>query len=168
MIDIYYTYEKVNTDEFTKKILARHYGIRNANLQRTFNGKPYLPNGKIYFNLTHSKEITALAVGKSEVGLDCESLDGKPRTVILKKLSEREQAQIHSLADFYTHWTARESFIKYLGESLAACWRRVEILNGDVYFRGEKQAVKLLPFTVDNYTFCVCGNYTKYALHKIE
>ncbi len=168
MVDVYYTFNKIDSDLYIQKILQNFYNIRDPKLHKSINGKPFLPGDKVHFNLTHSKNITALAVGKSEVGFDCESLDGKARPAVLQRFTKSEQAEISSLADFYSHWTARESYIKYLGESLAAIWRKVEFRSGNIYFLGEKKDVKILQFRIENYIFSICGNYTKFNLHKIE
>ena len=91
MIDIYYTYVHIDSERFTKFILARYYNIPNAPICKSINGKPYIPGRKIHFNLTHSRSMTALAVGKKRVGFDCESLSGKARPAVLKKFTERDQ-----------------------------------------------------------------------------
>ena len=61
MIDIFYTYNKVSSDDFIRTILARYYNIPNATICKSINGKPYIEGRKIHFNLTHSKGLTALA-----------------------------------------------------------------------------------------------------------
>ena len=79
MIEIYYTYQPVDSESFTRFILARYYNIPNAQICKSIHGKPYIKGDKVFFNATHSKGLLALAVGKKEVGLDIESLSGKPR-----------------------------------------------------------------------------------------
>ena len=86
---------------------------------------------------------------------------------MLNKFSEREKAEIHSTADFYAHWTARESYVKFLGETLAACWRKIEYVGGKIYFGGEKTDAKVMRFDTENTAFSVCGDYQKYSLRKI-
>lgn len=168
MIEIYYTYQPVDSESFTRFILARYYNIPNAEICKTINGKPYVKNDKVYFNASHSKGLLALAVGKSEVGLDIESFSGKPRPAVLAKFSAREKYEIVTTADFYTHWTARESYIKYIAGSLAALWRRVEYYGNEIYFLGKAVNLPLMQFTLDGYSFSVCGNFSKYTLRKIE
>ena len=168
MIDIYYTYEPIKSDDFILAVLAKYYNIRVDGLMKSVNGKPFILGRKVHFNLTHSKKMTALAVGKVKLGLDCESLDGKPRPAVLQRFSAKEKAEISALSEFYAHWTARESFIKYNGESLAHCWRKVEYLGGEIVFCGEKQDVKITQFVFDNYVFSLCCSDTKYALHEVK
>ena len=168
MIDIYYTYEPVDSERFTRFILLRYYNIPNAEICKTINGKPYLKGDKVYFNASHSKGMLALAVGKKEVGLDIESLTGKPRPAVLSKFSAREKYEIVTTEDFYRHWTARESYIKYIAGSLAALWRRVEFYGGKVYFLNKEVKVPVMQFMIDGHACSVCGDFSKYALRKIE
>ena len=168
MIDIYYTYAQIDSESFTKFVLDRYYNIPNAQICKSIHGKPYIKGDKVFFNATHSKGLLALAVGKKEVGLDCESLLGKARPAVLNKFTEREKSEILTTSDFYAHWTARESYIKFLGATLAATWRRVEYYGGRIYFIGQPAPQKILNFSHENYTFCVCGNYSRYSLKKID
>lgn len=79
MVDIFYTFEQTDTEQFIKQILHKYYNIPNAEICKSINGKPYIKGDKVFFNATHSKGLLALAVGKHQVGLDCECLDGKAR-----------------------------------------------------------------------------------------
>ena len=167
MLEIFYTKQPVQSDAFIAKILGKYYNIPNPAICKSIHGKPYLQKGKICFNLTHSKGLTALAVGKHEVGFDCESLSGKPRPAVLGKFTEREKGEISSVQDFYRHWTARESYVKYLGEQLAALWRKVEFFGGKIYVRGEEAGVPVLQFDLDGYTFSICGGYTRYGIAQV-
>ena len=167
MLEIFYTKQPVQSDAFIAKILGKYYNIPNPAICKSIHGKPYLQKGKICFNLTHSKGLTALAVGKHEVGFDCESLSGKPRPAVLGKFTEREKGEISSVQDFYRHWTARESYVKYLGEQLAALWRQVEFFGGKIYVRGEEAGVPVLQFDLDGYTFSICGGYTRYGITQV-
>ena len=137
-------------------------------MSKTINGKPYLKNDKVFFNASHSKGLLAIAVAKSEVGLDVESLSGKPRPAVLAKFSAREKYEIVTSADFYTHWTARESYIKYLAGTLAALWRRVEFVGKRIYFLGKPADVTVLQFSKEGYSFSVCGKFSKYNVKKID
>lgn len=106
MLEIFYTKKPVLSEAFIKNILTAYYNIPNPTICKTIHGKPYLIKSKICFNLTHSKGLTALAVGKHQIGFDCESLSGKPRPAVLSKFTEREKGEILTVQDFYRHWTA--------------------------------------------------------------
>lgn len=167
MLDIYYTFEKIETEDFIRQILDRYYNIPNAEICKSIHGKPFIRENKIFFNATHSKGLLALAVGKRQVGLDCERLDGKARPSVLAKFTEREKGEILCSDDFYEHWTAREAYIKYHGLTLAADWRRVEYFNGKIYYSGELQQIPVLRQKLEDYTLAVCGDYSKVNLKKV-
>ena len=156
-----YTKKPVLSEAFIKNILTAYYNIPNPLICKSIHGKPYIEGRKIHFNLTHSRGITALAVGKKRVGLDCERLDGRARPAVLRAFSEREKREIFGLADFYAHWTARESYIKHYGLTLAAYWRKVEYCGGKIYLGGELQPDKITQFTLGDHVFSVCGDYGK-------
>ena len=90
MIDIFYTFCEAESEEYIKFVLRKYYNILNPTICKTINGKPYIKGGKIHFNLSHSKGLTALAVGKKQVGFDCENLAGKARPAVLKIFRTRK------------------------------------------------------------------------------
>lgn len=161
MLEVYYTYDPIGSEDFIKLILSRYYNIPNPTICKSINGKPYIAGRKIHFNLSHSRNMTALAIGKKRVGLDCEYIYGKARPAVLNKFTAREKAEIYSISDFYAHWTARESYIKFYGETLAVLWRKVEFYHGKIYRGGAEQENKITQFHIDDYVFSVCGDYSK-------
>lgn len=167
MLDVFYTYEKTGSDDFIRLILSRYYNMPNPVINKSINGKPFIEGRKLHFNLTHSRELTALAVGKKRVGLDAESLSGKARPAVLNKFTDREKEEIFSSPDFYAHWTARESYIKFYGETLAALWRKVEYYRGKIYFCGKETDARIRQLELDGYVLSVCGDYTKINLRKV-
>ena len=168
MLDIYYTYETVGSDDYIRMILSSYYNIPNPVICKSIHGKPFIEGRKIHFNLTHSRGLTALAVGKKRVGLDCERLDGRARPAVLRAFTERERREICGLPDFYAHWTARESYIKFYGETLAACWRKVEYCGGKIYRSGAEQPDKITQFHLGEHVFSVCGDYGKIVPRRCD
>gem|GEM_PF-1840211 len=93
-------------------------------------GKPVLRGGGPDFNLSHSNETVALAVGNTgPIGIDVESVNRTVDPVPLSRtcFSVVEQQALASLADaptrlaaFFRGWTRKEAFIKALGYGLQA------------------------------------------------
>ena len=162
MVEIYYTYDAVSSEDFIRNILTRYYRIKDPVICKSLNGKPYIPGRTVHFNLTHSKGLTALAVTKKRVGLDCERLDGKPRPAVLQRFTAREKGEISTSADFYVHWTARESYIKYYGEALAALWRKVEFYGGKIYRSGKEEEVKITQVQLAKYSDVSLGSLKRF------
>ena len=166
MVKIYYTFDKRDTNEFIKSIFLKYYNIPNAEICKSKNGKPYIKNG-IFFNAAHSGDVLAVAVSDKEVGLDCELKNKKMRTAVLKRFSEKERGEIKTDEDFILHWTAKESFIKFLGGTLAHDLKNVEFINGEIFYLGKKQPIFLLRTEISNYTIACVSEYTQMQLIKI-
>jgi 4'-phosphopantetheinyl transferase len=110
-----------------RRLLSMHLGRPAHELvwQKAEHGKPYLADGGCAFNLTHSEEVAALAVGSGELGLD---LEDRSRNVDFLALGKRffaapEAAELERAEDqrnlFFEIWTAKEAYIKALGDGLS-------------------------------------------------
>ena len=112
-----------------RAILGGYSGREPGALEFTFgpHGKPYLVDAPLQFNLSHSAQLALVAVGRNELGVDCEkvrhveSLDDIAR----RHFSAVEFAAISALAEaerlrgFYRCWTRKEAFIKAIGAGLS-------------------------------------------------
>ena len=140
--------------------------IRNA------NGKPYLENFSQYkFNMSHSKEFIALAIGKTNpIGLDIEKIDFSRRNIshiserffpaieneVLLKYTGEERTLM-----FYRIWTLREAWVKANGESLIPNMKNIAflveqskcIINGETNLRGGQF---FLYRSVENFFLAFC------------
>ena len=92
-------------------------------------GKPFIKNSNIKFNISHTKEILALAFSfDTELGIDVEKIrEIKLYQDIVKRFfSENEIKEFFSLPEneyqntFFTIWTRKEAFIKAIGMGLSA------------------------------------------------
>ncbi len=101
--------------------LKEEYGIEK---KPTFiyneYGKPFLKeNPKIFFNISHTKNIVVCAISNVEVGVDVEEIrDISPR-VVEKMLNEKEKNEAKSEKDFTKYWTIKEAVSKCEGTGLA-------------------------------------------------
>ena len=112
-------------------------------LQTNSFGKPSLaddhPGLSLWFNVTHSHTVALLAISRQgEVGVDVEPLRPMPDAL---KLAERffcpaEHQMLKGLEEafqseaFLRMWTAKEAFVKAIGEGLAHPIHEVEIALG--------------------------------------
>ncbi len=146
---IYYT--RTPAEGFLREALAREYDgpIR---LLRTNRGKPYLPEADApKFSLTHTDGLLAVAIGPREVGLDAEKRAPRNVQAVLARLTPAERRE-----DFFALWTAKESFIKYCGNTLAVMYRRLVYADGVLLLDGIPQAVSLQHFELAGCTLCLC------------
>ena len=146
---IYYTTEECNSGEFLKRAL----GIAGATSEilRTKNGKPYLKKGELQFSLTHTEGLTAVAVGAQQVGLAAEKRKPRKLDSLLSRLTPEEQDE-----DFYALWTAKESYVKYLGGTLAECLPALTYKKGVLYRKDAPLDVCLKHFEIGDVALCLC------------
>lgn len=87
-------------------------------------GKPFLKEKFLTFNLSHSGEMALVVVAKKrQVGVDVEKIRKEidVKNISKRFFSTREVAQLTSLPSekrieaFYTYWTRKEAFIKAKG-----------------------------------------------------
>lgn len=90
------------------------------------SGKPYSLDAKIYFNLSHSHGVAALALSNvSPCGVDIEAHRpiSQLSMLIRKTMTTNEQSQIDTapsrLKAFIDRWVLKEAYLKLTGEGLA-------------------------------------------------
>ena len=96
------------------------------------NGKPYLAQGGIFFNLSHSGDYAALVLSDEEAGIDIEKLE-PPKIAVAKRFfskPEYDWLARHPM-NFYDLWVLKESYVKALGTGLATPLSSFSIVAGD-------------------------------------
>ena len=103
---------------------AAAHNITEFTLAENPWGKPYLENQPdFHFNLTHSGQFAAVAWGRAELGIDLEPLQLRSsiHSLAQRYFTVPEQKYLFSgdsQRRFYEIWTAKESYLKYLGTGL--------------------------------------------------
>ncbi len=145
------TREQVHEEIF--KELARRLGAE-PHIERTEAGKPYIPGNPLYFSVSHSGPKTVLAVSDMPVGIDLELLpSGKKYAHIVRHMTDREKAEIQCERDFFTHWTAKEAYIKMVGSSLAEMYKDLEYVGGRLLHKGTPVGGQRYQQATDNGVF---------------
>lgn len=154
---IYCTFQKTDSHDFLFRVLENFYGIPPQPLLYNENGKPYLPENPVYFSLSHSREATAVAVASSPVGLDAEYLKKQRNYAFIKnRLSAEERAEITDQTAFYKNWTAKESYVKFLGGTLGEMFSRLSFINGKLTDKGGQPPVEIRFLLKNDYLFALC------------
>jgi phosphopantetheinyl transferase len=117
------------------------YNASNFTLKRNENGKPsfHKPHNIFEFSLSHSDHFMALAISSSSsIGVDIEHCKKRKQT---KKIAKRYFGNTEQDDDaFYHAWTAREAYIKCLGESLFNVFSRIRVYeNSNTLLLGHKE-----------------------------
>ncbi len=85
------------------------------------NGKPFLKNDIIKFNIAHSGKKVICAVSKTDVGCDIEKINEAAVKVVSKFAKEEISATDNSLdktSMFFNIWTLKESYLKATGSGI--------------------------------------------------
>lgn len=104
-------------------------------IQKKPGGKPYFPEfPKVHFNLSHSEDAAACALGRAPVGIDVEKLRPFRLSYSGRMLTAGEQAYLEGCSEsgrdreFFRIWTLKESLAKAMGLGLGLDFRQVEFL----------------------------------------
>jgi phosphopantetheinyl transferase len=161
-----YLKKSTHSDEVLNTCLLRHI-TPPIEILKTENGKPYIARNPVFFSLSHSGGVVIVAVNQSPVGVDFETLSGKKASSVLATFSPQEQAEITTERDFLAHWTARESYVKYHGSTLAALFRRLSYHDQTLYSDGT--AVKEHIQTVDlpEGVLALCADEEEYQIVRL-
>ncbi|PQD97179.1 hypothetical protein CYL18_04720 [Pradoshia eiseniae] len=155
-------------------MLAKQLNVHIADLHYTVNeyGKYGLAGNQLYFNLSHAGCYVACAISHCPVGIDLEERTKREFNLFSSIWSEIEKNQ-YDLQDrdcFYWLWTAKESYIKYLGIGLYAPMKQITVLgDGSVIDEGRKAKAVIEHLALDqNYTFAVCSEQKINHINVIE
>jgi 4'-phosphopantetheinyl transferase len=124
-----------------RAILAGYLGADPLALQFTTvaRGKPALRDGHgPHFNLSHSGQLTLIAVGAVGVGIDIEKLRHLEslRDIARRHFSKVEIDALTALPEpdqlrgFYRCWTRKEAFIKATGQGLSSALDAFDVALG--------------------------------------
>ncbi len=137
------------------------------------DGKPYLTDIPVCFNMSHAKERVALALSPQDVGCDVECRCDDALKIAKRFFAPEEYAYLESIEDadmlgreFTGIWTMKESVIKCCGEGI----RRVLSDFSVTDERGRRNTTVTLPDRDERYhikefeseggyCYSICGIY---------
>ena len=109
-------------------------------------GAPFLhdfPDSRI--SISHSEQFAVACIGlhKRMVAVDIEKIEaGRMKSIGRVAFSIRELEQLKNKSDdvYYTFWTVKEAFLKYIEKGFAEGLKKVEFLDGDIFHYEKKVA----------------------------
>lgn len=143
----YYSFSK--TSKELLEIALKEEKITSYKISESKNGKPYLENSNIFYNISHKNKMVGLIISNSEVGLDIEYIDTeniKRKSTLKYFFTEKERESITNNEDLLTLWTKKESYIKLNGGMLRDAIE-LDINNTNVIYD---------TFKLDNYIITIC------------
>jgi 4'-phosphopantetheinyl transferase len=158
---------KIMVQYIYSKQVVHDYRICPSPFSYGKSGKPYMtscPN--FYFNISHTKEWVAVAVGDAELGIDIEKLRSYKPTVSKRFFHNDEYSFLTTLPShlqdvFFTRlWTSKESYVKCIGTGIANSFDKfaVTITNNDIItIKGNDYPVFFKHYMYDELFISVCS-----------
>lgn len=153
--------------------LARYFDIKEYEIDRTSDYKPYLKNQDVHFNISHARNLVVCGMGRSSMGIDVEYIDPKIDYNDFKfQMSLNEFNKINLSEDkvrsFFTYWTEKEAVIKAHGKGLLIPLKSFEILQNQATIENKKFYLKEV-FIHQDYQCCIASvNNILYQNIKLE
>ena len=143
----YYSFSK--TSKELLEIALKEEKLTSYKISESINGKPYIDNSNIFYNISHKNKMVGLIISDSEVGLDIEYVDTeniKRKSTLKYFFTEKERESITNNEELLTLWTKKESYIKLNGGMLRDAIG-LDINNINVIYD---------TFKLDNYIITIC------------
>ena len=98
-------------------------------VQRTPDGKPYIPDSGIFVGVTHTDKLVIIAIDSENLGIDCEDASRKVTSkerIADKYYSLKETTYVfeNGISDeesdlrFLEIWVKKEAYVKFLGTGI--------------------------------------------------
>lgn len=118
-----YRFEKDKIRSLVAGLLIRH-AVGDKPLIFGEHEKPYVADNSLYFSVSHSGEIVAIATDSIEIGMDVEALPSLDRLKIADRFYHvNEREYVHHAEDelraFCRIWTRKEAYLKCTGEGIS-------------------------------------------------
>ena len=140
-----------------KKVAAKTLNANISDITIDYGdfGKPFLRNyPNFHFNITHSKNVVAVAFSNSPVGIDVEKISTKKEKVAKRYFSLKENEYINQSANpdfaFYEIWTKKEAYFKRNGTGINADFSKISVLS-------EQIAKQIHTFQNNSFVISLCG-----------
>lgn len=135
--------------------------------QQTKEGKPYLYNYPLYYNISHTKGGVLCAVFDDSIGIDIEKVLPAPTNIMKMCYSQEEINEVNNLHGeeldklFYYIWTRKEAYCKWKGVGITQDLKNIKTLHNseDKLFN-----------TWYQYEYCIsiCSMDNEQEINKVE
>ncbi len=120
-------------DHLLRQMLAER-GISPL-FARDANGKPFLTNAPLHFNLSHSGDFAACAVAQRPIGIDIEAVRQVSPSLAERICTAGEREWVYAGGGFDSTrllqvWTGKEAYLKYLGCGLRRDPKDIDVVSG--------------------------------------
>lgn len=132
-------------------------------------GKPYIANHpRLKYNLSHSETTVAIGISYEDIGIDIEKISTAKMDVAERFFTPSEYNFLSSCPNeqqlnilFYTLWTLKESYIKYLGTGFHTPLNSFsfDISNANIKFNSDTDSstYQFHSQCLNDYVLSICG-----------
>lgn len=151
-------------------VLEEFFKKNNIELLHT-NGKPYLFNNDLYFNITHTENMIFMVVADRNVGIDAEFLKSKKRSaqaIADRYFSDHEADVLRKSSniyiEFYTLWTLKEAEVKRSAEGIARGFKKAKFtMSEDGCWKSNNYPDDFYSFECDDFVVSICCDKLQYT-----
>ncbi|MGN0823851.1 MAG: 4'-phosphopantetheinyl transferase family protein [Candidatus Coproplasma sp.] len=151
-------------------------GVASFSLCYNQNGKPYLRDGKVYFNLSHSGSVAVCAVSDREVGVDVQAFRPVKDELLKKVCTQAEYSFVTAdggeiLQRFCRVWALKESVMKCLGKGLSLSPKKIEMDFSSktcAKIDGKDSKLYFKEYGLNGYCIAVCCQLNAFAPDMIK
>lgn len=164
------------------KGLQKCFGLTRDSIIFTYGekGKPML-KGSLdkFFNISHSGDWVVCAISDKEVGIDIELLKRARLNIANRFFTSNEISLLNTLKgkvqdkQFFTLWTAKESYLKYLGTGLTKALNSFDVIvsNNQITVNESKlsRSLSFSSIMIDScHQLMLCSSYDAASLIVVE
>ena len=122
-------------------------------------GKPSYENSDIYFNKSHTKDLSVAIIDNKSCGIDIEKIRTFNELMANKICSNEEIAFLNGVSnkDYYFTllWVLKESFLKCVGVGLSVPMKKINFIK-DNKINLEMKNFKMKYITLNKYIIAIC------------
>lgn len=122
-------------------------------------GKPAYENSDIYFNKSHTKDLSVAIIDNKSCGIDIEKIRTFNELMANKICSNEEIAFLNGVSnkDYYFTllWVLKESFLKCVGVGLSVPMKKINFIKHNK-INLEMKNFKMKYITLNKYIIAIC------------
>ncbi len=147
--------------------------INGSDILINENGKPYLKDNDIEFNISHSGELVICTLQKARpVGIDIEQMKEIQIEDFFYQMTENESTNIKSSTDqkraFYNYWTQKEAVLKANGKGLSVPLKSFEIIENQTKLYNDEWYVSKLDIHPEYSCHMAVKQKSKYIIYYVD
>ncbi len=155
-----------------KYILSKYFGVDNFLIDSDENGKPYILNSDLHFNMSHSSDMVFCAVSYAEIGCDVQAVKEFNPKISKRFFTDFEDVLLLESTKqdrlFTKLWTLKESVLKQKGVGLSGGLSSYDF-SAKLY-EDDFSAFGLFfkTFFIKDYCFSVCSQRREVAVCEAD